>query len=72
MYGAEDGHPILLCNFIFYFAVFLKNSNFNSIFYPLMEYLTTKILYSHPDWKHVATLHSKRQLGVLTSLHFIE
>ena len=36
-----------------------------------MEYLTTKILYYHPNWKHVALLHSKRQLAVLILL-FIE
>ena len=36
-----------------------------------MEYLTTKILYPHPNWKHVTLLHSKRLLAVL-ALHFIE
>ena len=66
---AKDGHPILLCNFIIYFAVFQKYSN--SIFYPLMEYLTAKILYSHPKWKHVASVHSKRRPTVLM-VHFIE
>ena len=58
-------------NIHFYFTVFQKNCNSNSIFHPSMEYLTTKILYSHPNWKHVAALHSKRRLVVLT-LHFIE
>ena len=53
--------PILLCSF----------PNSNSIFYPSMEYLTTKILYPHPNWKHVASLHSKRWLAVLASLHEI-
>ena len=45
----EGGHPILLCNFYFYFLIsystlnFLKKySNYNSILYSLMEYLTTK------------------------------
>ena len=36
-----------------------------------MEHLTTKILSPHPNWKHVASLHSKRQLAVL-ALYFIE
>ena len=69
---AEDGHPILLRNFqfqlrnfVFYFEVFQKYSNSNSISYPLMEYLTTKILYPHHNWKHVVSLYSKRQLTVL-------
>ena len=58
-------------NVQFYFAVFPKKSNSNSIFYSSMEYLTTKTLYPHPNQKHVALLHSKRQLVVL-ALDFIE
>ena len=49
---AEGGHPFLLRNFIFYFEVFQNYSN--STFYPSMEHLTTKILYPHPNRKHVA------------------
>ena len=69
---AEGGHPFLLCNFIFYFEVFQKYSNstlqfyqFNFIFYPSMKYITTKILYAHPNWEYVASLHSKRRFAVL-------
>ena len=55
-------------NIQLFFAIFPKNSNSNSIFYPSMEYLTTKILYHHPNWKHVASLNSKGRLTVLASL----
>ena len=64
---AKGNHPFLLCNFIlcfeniqFYFAVFQKYSNSNSNFYPSMEYLTIKILFPHPNRKHVASLHYKK------------
>ena len=43
-------------NIQFYFKIFQIYSNF--IFYPLMEYLTTEILYYHPNQKHVTPLDS--------------
>ena len=55
----------------FYLVVFQKYSNSNYILYPSMEYLTTKILKLHPNLKHVASFHSKRQLAVLASLHWL-
>ena len=58
-------------NIQFYFAVSSKNSNPNSIIYPLIEYLITKVRYPYPMWKHVALFYSKRWLLVL-ALHFIK
>ena len=51
----------------FCFEVFQKYSNSNSIFYPSVQYLAAKILYLHPSWKHVASVHSKGQLTLCAS-----